>query len=327
MLTRRTAVAVMAAAAAGVRSAAAQTPAQFPNRAIQFVLHVSPGGATDIMARRLGVGLEKLLGQPIVVDNRAGGRGAAQLAELAKGRPDGHVIGAVTPTHLAAFHSTLKQYSVDSFDWIARLVSEPYLFVVHAGSDVRTMQDLIRAMRERRGQFIVTGFARGSGHHVAWEIFLDAAGLAARNTARWVPHDSVAAGVTALLGRHGEATVANVDLVREHVAAGSLRVIGVLAEQRIGAMPDVPTLREQGLNADPSWQQFRGVMGPKGMPVEIKARIADALKRVMEAEDFARYMQEAALQNAFAGPAEFQAYAREQDRLTKDWLDKLAVSR
>src|SRR3712207_4755322 len=97
-------------------SGSAAARAEYPERPINYILHVSPGGATDIMARKLGTSLEKILGVPLPVENKAGGRGAAQLADLKKAKPDGYTIGAVTSTHIGAFNQTLKQYDVDSFE-------------------------------------------------------------------------------------------------------------------------------------------------------------------------------------------------------------------
>ena len=94
---------------------------------VRYLLHVSPGGATDIMARKLANELQKQTGQTFVVENRPGGRGASQLAELKRATPDGTTIASVTNTHIAAFNQTLRSYNVDSFDWIAKLAYEPYV--------------------------------------------------------------------------------------------------------------------------------------------------------------------------------------------------------
>ena len=99
------------------------------------------------MARKLGNGLQQILGQPVVIENRPGGRGAAEMAELKVAKPDGYTIGTVTNTHIAAFHQTLKQYDIDSVDWLAKLVEEPYLIVVRHDSPIRNVKDLIQTIR------------------------------------------------------------------------------------------------------------------------------------------------------------------------------------
>lgn len=300
--------------------------ADYPDKPIRYILHVSPGGATDVMARKLAVGLEKVLGVPLAVENKAGGRGAAQLADLRSAKPDGYTIAAVTSTHIGAFNQTLTQYNVDSFDWIARLVNEPYLIVVKPDSQIKSMKDLVEAANAKPGSVVMAGFVRGSGGHFAWEIMAKAAGLESQKV-RWVPFDSVGDAVTSVLGGHAEVAIAYVDLVKNHVTAGNLRVIGIMSEERVPQFPDVPTLTEQGYKVDTSWQQMRGIIGPKGIPAPIKAKLADAVRQVLETPDLKSYMTESSLVPAFQGPEAFTTFAKQQDEVTKQWMETLALKR
>lgn len=301
------------------------TPAawsQDTDHPIRYLLHVSPGGATDVMARKLSNELQKLNGMVFVVENRPGGRGASEMTELKRAAPDGTTIGSVTNTHIASFHQTLKQYSVDKVDWIARLVSEPYLFVVRKDSPIHSMQDLVKAIKADPGQFIAAGFVRGSGSHIAWEMFMHAANLPS-NSVNWIPYDSVGDGVTAVLGGHGSVTVAYVDLVKDHVTAGNLRVIGVMTDKRLEELPDVPTLKEQGLDVPTTWTQWRGIIGPSGMPDDVKQKLANAVEKAMNSDDIKKYIHDSSLVYDFEGPAQFTQFAKEQDKITVDWLTKL----
>jgi putative tricarboxylic transport membrane protein len=297
----------------------------YPEQPIRYLLHVSPGGATDVMARKLGIGLEKILGKPVVVENKPGGRGAQQMFELMRAKPDGYTIASVTSSHVGAFNQTLKQFNVASVDWIANLVEEPYLFVVPSDSPIKSMKDLADAIRAKPG-FVVAGFVRGSGSHFAWEMYAKAAGLPKTNI-NWVPYDSVGDAVTAALGHHGQVTIAYLDLVKDHVEAHNLRVIGVMTAKRMSKLPDVPTLREQGFDVDTSWQQFRGIIGPKGTPDGIKQKLADAAAQVIRSDDMQKYINEASLELDLMNPAEFTAYARKQDQLTKEWMQTLNLVR
>jgi tripartite-type tricarboxylate transporter receptor subunit TctC len=299
--------------------------AAYPEQPIRYLLHVSPGGATDVMARKLAVGLEKILGKPIIVENKAGGRGAQQMVELTRSKPDGYTIGAVTSSHIGAFNQTLKQFNVDSVEWITDLVEEPYIFVVPKDSPIKSMKDMADAIRMKPG-FVVAGFVRGSGSHFAWEMYAKAAGLPKANI-NWVPYDSVGDAVTAVLGHHAQATIAYLDLVKDHVEAGNLRVIGVMTDRRMAQLPDVPTLHEQGYDVDTSWQQFRGIIGPKGMPDAIKAKLASAAAAVINTDDMKKYIDDASLEVDLKNPAEFTAYAKKQDQLTKEWMRTLGLVR
>jgi putative tricarboxylic transport membrane protein len=142
-----------------------------------------------------------------------------------------------------------------------------------------------------------------------------------------VPYDGVGDAVTAVLGGHVDAVVAYTDLVKKHVEAGTLRVIAVLAKDRLEALPQAPTFAEQGYNLDVRWQQFRGVIAPKNVPLPIKQRIATAFKNALNSPEMVQYMKEAALVNSFSGPEEFTAYVQQQDRVTAEWLNRLGIDR
>ena len=299
--------------------------AEYPDHPIRYVLHVSPGGATDVMARKLGAELQKVLGQPFVIENRPGGRGASQMVELTRAAPDGYTIGAVTNSHLAAFNQTLKQYNVGSLTWIAKLVYEPFIFAVRSDSNIHDMQGLLTAIKDQPGKIVIAGFQRGSASHIAWEMLMHSANLPS-NSVNWVPYDSVRAGVVAVLGGHGLATVAYVGLVKDQVTAGNLRVIGVMADKRVEQLPNVPTLKEQGIDVPTSWTQWRGVVGPKGMPDDIKSKIAGAVEKVMATKEMKDFVHNDSLVADVMGPVDFTKFIIEQDKITVDWLKQLGFS-
>ena len=150
--TMRVSAMIITAIAAALTLTAPPAKAEYPDHPVRYVLHVSAGGATDVMARKLGNELQRVLGQPFVIENRPGGRGASQMVELTRAAPDGYTIGSATNTHLAAFHQVLKQYNVGSLSWIAKLVYEPYVFVVRNDSPIKDMQGLLKAIKDRAGQ-------------------------------------------------------------------------------------------------------------------------------------------------------------------------------
>jgi tripartite-type tricarboxylate transporter receptor subunit TctC len=305
-------------------AAAPAARADYPDKPIRYLLHVSPGGATDVMARKMAQGLEKALGVSVVVENKPGGRGATQLNELAGAKPDGYTIGSVTNSHIGAFNQTLKQYDVEKFDWLARLVTEPFLIAVRSDSDIKSMKDMVERAKAKPGSVVVAGFVRGSGGHFAFEMIAQAAGVPSANF-RWVPFDSVGDAVTSVLGGHAEAAIAYVDLVKSHVAAGNLRVIGIMADERVPQFPDVPTLKEQGIAVDNSWQQFRGIIGPKGVPAAVKAKFGKAVEEVLKSPELQKYFAESALMSAYMPADQFGDYAKQHDKLTKEWMEKLQI--
>lgn len=324
MLSRRV-LAVAVAAMLLPASVSAQDAQSFPEKSIRYVLNASPGGGTDIMARKLQQALEKELGQTVVIENRPGGGSATQMAEVTKARADGYTIGSVTGSHIGAFNQTLRQYNVDSVEWVAGLLSEAYVLAVPADGEIQSLADIVARVNESGQDLVIGGFTRGSGGHVTWEMFADAAKLRPQ-ASRWVPYDSVGDAVTAVLGKHVDAVVAYADLVEPHVEAGTLKVIGVLSDKRLPTLPEGPTFAEQGFDLDTGWQQFRGVIAPKGVPMAIQEKLAGAFERALKSPEMIAYMEESSLAETFMGPAEFGPYAREQDKITKEWMQRLGLS-
>ena len=188
------------------------------------------------------------------------------------------------------------------------------------------MTDLASTIKSSQDKLVVAGFVRGSGSHIAWEMFMHAANLPAASI-NWVPYDSVGDGVTAVLGGHGAVTIAYVDLVKDYVTAGQLRVIGVMADKRLEELHEVPTLKEQGIDVATAWQQWRGVIGPKNMPDAVKLKLADAIQKALSSPDLQAYMKGSSLVQDFKGPAEFTQFAHEQNAVTVDWLKRLGMAR
>jgi tripartite-type tricarboxylate transporter receptor subunit TctC len=306
--------------------AGAPARAEYPDHPIRYILHVSAGGATDVMARKLGAELQNEMGQPFVIENRPGGRGASQMVELTRAAPDGYTIGAVTNSHLAAFNQTLKQYNIGSLTWIAKLVYEPFVFTVRSDSNIQDMQGLLKAIKDQPGKIVIAGFQRGSASHIAWEMLMHSANLPS-DTVNWVPYDSVRAGVVAVLGGHGLATVAYVGLVKDQVAAGNMRVIGIMADKRAAQLPEVKTLKEQGIDVPTGWTQWRGVVGPKNMPDDVKNKLAQAIEKVMNSDEMKKFVHNDSLVADVEDPTEFTKFVTEQDKITADWLKQLGFNK
>ena len=147
------------------------------------------------------------------------------------------------------------------------------------------------------------------------------------NSINWVPYDSVGDGITAVLGGHGAVTIAYEGLVKDYVTAGQLRVIGVMADKRLDQLKDVPTLKEQGLPVATSWEQWRGVIGPKGMPDAVKQKLASEIEQALKSPDLQQYINGSSLQYDYMGPAAFTSFAKEQDKVTAAWLKQLGITK
>jgi len=296
----------------------------YPAGDIRYILHVKPGGATDVMARRLADGLQKALGVNVIVENRDGGSGARQMAQLTRARPDGQTIGAVTASHLGMFQQS-GTFNVDSVAWACNLVLDPYLLAVRPESGIESLDDLVEKARSAPGQLSIAGFGEASGGQVAWQMFVDAAKLG-NGDINWVPYSSVGDAVVATLGGHNDVVIAYTGLVQQHVKAGTLKVLGVMSQERLPKFPDSPTYGEAGYPVDTSWQQFRGIIMPPEVPAEIQDKLCGAVEEIMQTPEMVKYVEDSDLVPGFMEHEEFSAFARSQEEATKVWTEKLGVA-
>lgn len=289
----------------------------FPTKPIEIIVQNAPGGASDIFARTLARSAEDVFGQPVIVVNRAGGGGAAQMAAVRAAAPDGYTIGVNTLSHFTAMLTNLDGvFAPDDFSWIAQVQQDAHVLFVREDSPYQTFSDLVSGQAD--ASIVVGGYgAVGSIANIATRLVTDTADL----TVDWVGYDSSTEAITGLLGGHVQMAVANPGPVLDFARAGRVRILGVLSEERSSAFPDVPTFLEQGIDANPGWQQIRGIYGPAGIPENISQILADGLIEAMQSEEFQRYQDETAIEGLAVGPAE---YAARVEALMQDAREGLA---
>lgn len=314
------AAAVMGAAMVTGGAAGAQ---DYPTDKLDYILHVKPGGATDVLARKLAAALEEEMGVTVTVENRSGGSGAKQMAVFTRKPADGSTIGSVTASHLGMFLKT-GSYTVDDVEWACRMVVDPYLLVVPGDSEIDDLSELVAAAKSGDANMSIAGFGEGSGGQIAWKIVAQAADIS-EDDVRWVPYDSVKEGIVAVLGGHNDVAIGYVGLTRQHVESGALKVIGILSDEVPELMPAAVPFSEQGFEVDNDWQQFRGVIMPKGTPPEVQQALCDNVKTVMEKPDFKKYMDGSGLNYGFQGPEKFRGFIDRQNKATAAWTQKLGM--
>ena len=314
----------VAAAVAASTTATVLWAEEYPLDQLDYILHVRPGGATDVLARKLATALEEELGATIVVENRNGGSGAKQMAVLTRKDGDGATFGSVTASHLGMFLRT-GNYTVEDVAFACRMIVDPYLLVVSGDSEIDNLADLAAAAKADPGALSIAGFGEGSGGQIGWKIIEQAAGLS-EGDVKWIPYDSVRDGIVAALGGHNDIAIAYVGLTRQHVENGDLKVIGIMADDSPELMPTAVPFSDQGFDVDNNWQQFRGVIMPRDTPAELQTALCDAVERVMDSDDFQAFMQDSGLNYGFQGPEEFNVFIEAQDAATKTWFDRLGAS-
>ncbi len=249
----------------------------FPNRPIRLVVPFAPGGETDIFARALSVRLGEVLGQPIVVDNRAGATGIVGSDLVARSTPDGYtLIFGTAATHalnLAVFKS-LPYHPLKDFEPIAFVGSVPIVLFAHPSMPAQR-KDFIELLKANPGKYSY-GAAGSSTSHLGVVMFMNAAGVQAVH----VPYKGSGPALQDLAGGQVQFVAASIGVGAPLLQAGKVRAIGVMAEKRLNVAPDLPTFIESGM-PDLVAGTWNVVMAPRGTPKPIVDRLNAALNQVL----------------------------------------------
>ena len=292
----------------GLIASLAWGQADYPSKPIRMIVPFPPGGVTDIVARTVSVKLSAELGQPVVVENRAGASGAIGAELGARAAPDGYTLIMGNISTLGINPITFAKLGYDpitSFDPISLVAVQPLLITVHPGVPAKNLAELVQLAKSQPGQ-LNYGTA-GSSIHLAVEQFNSLAGIRMNHIA----YKGSAPAITDLVGGQIQVLFDPFSSIYPLVAAGKIRALAVTTEKRAAAAPQLPTVAEQGYAGFDvsSWQ---GIVVPAGTPKPIIQRLYRGLVTVMASpevkEKFAQY-------SAFATastPEQFAAYIKEE---------------
>jgi tripartite-type tricarboxylate transporter receptor subunit TctC len=279
----------------------------WPTKSVNVLMHTKPGGTSDIFIRTLAQSLEPEIGQTLNIINAPGGGGATQMSRIAAATPDGYTIGINTLSHFTNMLTNLKgTFTPDDFSWIATVQEDPIIFFVKADSDIKSLDDLIKKAKENPGGVNIGGFGSiGSMQNIGSSMFENAAGI----KLNWVAFNATPDIITSLLGDHIEVGITNGGPLKPFIESGRVRGIGVLGPSRLDKpLENILTFGEQGVDVDTSWVQVRGVYGPKGIPMEVQQKIADAFHKAMKAESYQKYRESTGVTDSWLGPKEYSAF-------------------
>ncbi len=251
--------------------AGAQAAAGYPTKPIKIVVPFPPGGATDIFARAIGAELQKAWGQTVIVENKPGGGGNPGTDSVAKAAPDGYtlVMGTVG-THAInmSLYAKMPYDAVKDFDPIVLVAGVPNLLVVHPSVNAKSVSELTALAKSMPGKLNVASSGNGTSIHLAAELYKQMAGVDILH----VPYKGSSPAVTDLLGGQVQLMFDNMPSALPHAKAGKLRALAVTSLKRSPALPDVPTMDEEGLKGFDATSWF-GLLTPAGTPKEIIAKI------------------------------------------------------
>ena len=308
--SRRIVVARIAAAATAIFAAFSLAPCataqDYPGKVVRLVVAYPPGGAVDFVARLLAEKLAASLGQPVIVENKAGAGGLVGSEQVAKAAPDGYTLLLGTVSSHAIAPSVYRKMPYDpvaDFAPVSLVALTPYIITVNPEVPARTLAELIALAKAKPDVLNFGSSGTGTTPHLAGELFNTMAGTKIHH----IPYKGSAPMVTDLLG--GQVQVAFDNTVIPNIKAGKLRGLAVTGPARLAAVPDIPTAAEAGL---PGYEAvgWMGLYAPKGTPSPIVARLAADTARAMAAPDVRDKLNGMGFQAMTDSPAAFDAYLR-----------------
>lgn len=295
-----------AAAAAGVLLyASASVSAAWPERPITIIVPAAPGGTTDMASRIIADKLAARLGQSVVVENRAGAAGIIGTQQLVRAAPDGYtlIMGNIGPNAINYSMYADLPYKPADFAPITLVISVPNVLVVNAQSPARSAGQLIDMLRKDAGKDSFGSSGTGQSPHLSAELFKQRAAVQATH----VPYKGAGPAVAALLAGQFTFMIDNLPSSMPHIQAGKLRALAVTSAERVPQLPDVPTMREAGID-DMVVTAWFGLMAPAGTPAAVIDRLAGAAREVLALPEVRQRFGAMGGQAGGNSPAEFAAF-------------------
>jgi len=262
---------------------AADLGAGYPVRPIRFIAPNLPGGPTDILARLIAQKLSESMGQPIVVENRAGASGIIGTEAAAKSPPDGYTLVTGNNATFGANVSLFKKLPYDpvkDFSPIVLVASQPNILVVHPSLPVKSVKELIAFAKARPGQLNYAGTGMGAAANMSAELFKSMTGT----NMVGISYKSAAPALVELIAGQTQLMFATSLSVMPHIHANRVRALGVTTAKRTRAMPELPTIAEAGV---PGFEAstWHGVFVPAGTPAAIVDRLNAEINRMLQLPD------------------------------------------
>jgi len=301
----------------GVSAAMAQS---FPDRAINLMVASPAGGSTDVGARIVTSIAEKLIGQPIVVVNKAGAGGQVGWTDLVRQKPDGYNVGfVILPGTNTTYLDPQRQalYTNESFTPIINHVLDPGVIWVAASSPFKTLKDVLDAAKAKPGELKASTTGILSDDHLAILMVEEAV---PDIKFRLVHLLGSAAQMKETLGGNIDVSFDNVGSIVKQAQAGQVRVLAVLDTERSKFLPDVPTFKELGYNEVVS-SSTRGIAGPKGMKPDVVAKLADTFEKAMKDPEHQKKMDEVGLAVKIMKGADYQKYFDDLHAKSKKYVE------
>ena len=291
----------------------ATTPApaqQYPTRPVRFVVPFPPGGSVDTLARTMSPRLAEALGQQIVVDNRPGGNGNIGMEIVAQSRPDGHTILVGYIANLAIFPSLSAKLPFDpvkDYAPVTQIASSPNVLTAHPSVQAKNLKELIALAKAKPGQISFASTGVASVGHLTGELLNSLAGVKMTH----VPYKGGGQAIIDLVGGHVQVMFSGFSAAMPHIKSAKVRALAVTGAKRSPALPEVPTIAEQGFPGVEATAWY-GVLAPAGTPRPIVARLHDEVVKILKLPDVVQKLDGLGFEIVGSTPEAFGGYIKSE---------------
>lgn len=281
---------------------------QYPTRPVRVVVGFAPGGGVDISARLLAAKLGEYFGQQFIVENKPGAGTNIAAAEVAKAAPDGYTLFMNSPAVVINTALYAKPpYQLSDFTGVSIFAATTNLLVVPASLPVKNVQDLVRMAKEKPGALNYSSAGQGTTQHLAGELFKLRTGTKIVH----VPYKGSGPSMTALLASEVQLTFINPVAAGGHVKAGKLRALAVTDDKRTELMPDVPTMKEAGVDGV-EVSLWYALLAPAATPKDVVEKLGAAVGRATKDPQVRDALKKQGADPVGNTPAQFNAYLKDE---------------
>jgi tripartite-type tricarboxylate transporter receptor subunit TctC len=313
---------LLAAGIALLAPASAQTDpaASYPNRTVKIVVSAPPGGGVDIVARVVADRLSKLLGQPFVIENRPGAGGNVGSEAVANAEPDGYTLLAAQPAPLTTNAVMYQKLNFDpaAFEPLAIMTRIPNTMVVRTTLPANTVKEFVAYARDNPGKINFGSQGVGTTPHLTGELFARLSGTKLTH----VPYRGTAQAVNDLIAGHLDVLFFQLDSVRGQVEANRARMLAVTTDERVAAVPEVPTMAEAGVPGLRS-NTWNALMAPPKTPAAITAKLNRAINEILKSPETVDHLRGMNMIPVGGTPGEIRTFIAEE---TARWGDVIRAA-
>lgn len=293
-------IAIMAACIATVGMFSQAHSATFPKKSVTVICPWSAGGGTDTILRGLARNTEAFLGENIIVVNKTGGGGAIGHRAGINARADGYTVSMITFEILSLPPQGLVPFTYKDYDLLMRINKDASAITVPADAPYNTIQEFVTYAKSHPGEIKVGHSGPGSVWQIAGSIFAEKANI----DLDYTPFNGAAPAISSLVGNHINAVSVSAAEVQAQVQAGKLKILAVMSNERLPNFPDVPTMKESGI--DVTFGTWRGLAVPKNTPESAKKVLRESFKQGMETAEFQKFAKDAGLGLAYLNAEDWE---------------------